>query len=152
MTIHRSSSVSSTSGRALFGLFAAMCLGLFMPDSAKAQCAGCAGDYQEDTVECASLPVGSAFCASGQYYDHKKKKWFSWCFSGGPECEWIMQLDFSEDGTAYAQRESLDPAKEQSTGSGMTGASSETCDGVPVGLRLANGDVAPRHAPLNIEL
>lgn len=152
MTIHRSSSVRSSSGRALLGLFTAVCLGLVLPDSAEAQCAGCTGDYQEGTVECASLPVGSAFCTSGQYYDHKTNEWISWCFSGGPECEWIMQLDFSEDGTAYAQRESLDRPEEQLTGLEMARASSETCDGVPIGLRLANSDVAPRHAPLNIEL
>ena len=152
MIIHLPSSGRSSANSALLGLLAAMCLGLFLPDPAEAQCAGCAGDYQEDTVECASLPVGASFCTAGAYYDHQRRKWISWCYSGGPQCEWIMQLDFSEDGTAYTRRDVLDPPEKQLTGSGMGSASSETCDGVPLGLRLAENDVAPRHAPVNIEL
>jgi len=158
MTIHRSSSVHLSPGGALLGLLMAICLGLFLPDSAAAQCAGCAGDFEEGTIECASLPVGAAFCIAGADWvppkdDETEGTWVSWCFSGGPSCEWIMHLDFSEDGTAYAQKSAADSKIDRRLMESTIGdVQLETCDGVILGSRPALGDGGTHYVPINIEL
>lgn len=116
-----------------------------MPGRVEAQCATCF-----DT-SCADYIVGANGCMEGFYYHGGAL--VEWCFTFGGMCEWIMQLDFAEDGTAYAARGQVLSTDEQMPLRPEEGETlSKTCDGVLLAGRLTkDGNTLPE-APIFLEL
>lgn len=116
-----------------------------MPGRADAQCLTCF------EASCSDYLAGAHFCTEGSYFSHGE--WWDWCFTFGGMCEWIMQLDFAEDGTAYAARDPVSPTDEQTmlTPEGAE-TSRQTCDGVLLVRRRDADENALPEAPIILEL
>ena len=148
MNAHRSSPIRFVGGKALFSLLVIVLAILSRPTPVAAQCATCGLDYQEDphepypVIECIDFFVGADNCIMGP----------GWCFTFGDPCEWIMHLDFADDGRAYVLRESAVPADGELPSESGTTAVSETCDGVLLGLVATAEDGAFRSEPIILEL
>lgn len=135
-------------GKVLFGLLVAASVALVQPDAAAAQCAICGTDYVEDpwepypVIECMDFVVGMTECTMG----------IGWCYTYGDPCEWIMHLDFAEDGSAYVWREHVVPTDREFSAESAAAAVSETCDGVLLGLAVTAEDGAFSGEPISLEL
>ncbi len=120
------------------------------PQRAEAQCLTC----DSGEAACVDYLVGANFCMEGSYKSNGI--WFDWCFTWGGMCEWIMQLDFAEDGTAYASREpALSTDEEALLRPEHASALEQTCDGVLLavrGTRGARDDTRSSEDPLHLTL
>lgn len=127
-------------------------VGVLLPKALEAQCVTCGFDFAEDTFECADAHVGADWCASGLSYDFETKEWLSWCIGGG-FCEWIVHLDFAEDGTAYAQSASTPRgADDRLVGSEVAIESPKSCDGVLLGTRMTKMQYVQSNTPITLEI
>lgn len=128
----RSNHLSGTAiMRAAVLLFLAAGATAVSPVSADAQCIMCAYDYQEDTPDgptltCVDYLVGGSDCILGPDF----------CITEG-FCEWIMLLDFSEDGTAHRRVKNDPLSRDGAVPFPLDETSERTCDGVLLGTRAA---------------
>ncbi len=142
MTTPRLSFSRTASGSATVFLSAVAFLTLLLPGTAAAQCVTCGFDYQEKTIECIDYVVGANYCIFGSLSDDEE-----FCFTWGGQCEWIMHLDFSENGAAYVQRDPNLSADGESSVS-----ASQTCDGVLLDANVTADEYMFGDEPLILEL
>lgn len=145
MSANQPSPIRVLGGKVPFGLLVAVFFALWRPASLEAQCTLCGVDYIEDeppVLECVDFLVGMTGCMMG----------IDWCYTFGDPCEWIMHLDFADDGSAYVWREHVVPADREFSAESGTAAVSETCDGVLLGLAVTAEDGAFGSEPILLEL
>ncbi|MDE2943034.1 MAG: hypothetical protein OXT63_02365 [Gemmatimonadota bacterium] len=147
-----SSSICSGVGRVIVVLLLAAAATALFPQRGEAQCAACSFD-----ANCIDFPVGANACAAGSYFvstdDGTGGYWLDWCFTLDGECEWIMHLDFADDGTAYAQGEPVSSMHEL-TNLELEKAETlrQTCDGVLLATRRADDGDVLRDYPITLTL
>lgn len=149
MNGNRPSPIRFVSGKVPFGLLAIVLFAVSRPTPVAAQCVLCGLDFQEGTIECIDYIVGADGCMMGT----------DWCFTFGDPCEWIMHLDFAEDGSAYVLREPSVRTDGESVAGSRTAVAesrtvpvSRTCDGVLLGLAANAKDDAFSSEAIILEL
>ena len=148
------SSTRAGIGGMIFALLLAAVVTALLPQRGEAQanCAACSFE-----ANCTSFPVGANDCLQGSYWvssdDGESGYWLDWCFTFGGQCEWLVHLDFADDGTAYVQsapaRSVHEPTRLERE---EAGALSQTCDGVLLAAHRADNLVALRDDPIALTL
>lgn len=139
----------------------ALAAAVLAPRPADAQCTGCistggqpGGDGR---VECLDQPEGGTDCRTGQRQVMRGAgygwAWVDWCETSG-ECQGLMFLDFSEDGTPVQFLDGIQipdgtPRGWNNEGRAETG---KTCDGILLRPRAIRHDVARHETTLALVL
>ncbi len=151
------SATCSGVGRVVVALLLAAATTALAPQHGEAQCVGCSW-----AANCTPATYGANDCTQGSFFVSDDGSddgvngngyWVDWCFTFGGQCEWLVHLDFADDGTAYVPGGRAGSGHEQTLLEHEEAEMSlQTCDGVLLAVHRADDRDVVRDDPITLRL